>query len=224
MTLKMNHLLGGIAGGLVFGLVAGLLMGSCVFPAGPNHRTVAGMLQAEGEIASGSSMAGGGMAPAGGPSGDSTPAGMDPGGGVMESIFAKVAELKRRVETDPKDRGAVVQLANLYYDANKFDQAIEYYEKALTLDRKDPNVLTDMANSYWLAGNVERAKELLKEAQQSFPDHWQSAGSLFFLAVTARDSALAKEALERVRSLNPGFEKLPEMEKLYEDMARGGRG
>lgn len=225
MVVKMNHLFGGIAGGIVFGLVAGLLMGSCVFPAGPNHRTVAGVSEAApsgletgaegGEGGQPSSMRGG--------SSESTPAGMDPGSGVMESVFAKVGDLKRRIDANPKDRAALVDLANLYYDANKFDQAIVYYEKALMIDGNDPNVLTDMANSYWLSGKADRAKQVLQETQQKFPAHWQSAASLFFLAVTGHDAPLAKQALDRVQGLNPGFEKLPQMQKMYEDMPRGGR-
>jgi tetratricopeptide (TPR) repeat protein len=211
MILKMNHLFGGIAGGVAFGLVAGLLLGSCVFEAGPNHRAAGG-----GPPAASPEM---GEAPAAA----QTPGGMDPGAAVMDTVFAKVAELKAAIEKNPGDRRALVELGNLYYDSGKYDQAVGFYERALAIDRHDPNLLTDTGNSYFLLGNTGRAQPYFEEAQKGFPQHWQSAASLFFLAAATRNATLASSSLERVRALHPSFEKLPEMQKIYEDLNRGGR-
>jgi tetratricopeptide (TPR) repeat protein len=213
MTLKMNHLFGGIAGGVAFGLVSGLLLGSCVFEAGPNHRAAGG---------GAASMASQEMAQEP-PQAAPTPGGMDPGSSVMATVFAKVGELKSAIEKDPLDRASLIELGNLYYDSGKYDQAAPLYERALAVDRKDPNVLTDAGNAYFLLGDTTRAQPLFEEAQKGFPMHWQSAASLFFLAATTKNATLAGSALERVKSLNPTFEKLPEMQKIYEDLNRGGR-
>jgi len=215
MTLKMNHLFGGIAGGVAFGLVSGLLLGSCVFDAGPNHRAAGGgaPLQAPPQMAQES----------GAPQAAPTPGGMDPGSNVMATVFAKVGELKNAIEKNPQDRASLVELGNLYYDSGKYDQAAVLYERALAIDRKDPNLLTDAGNAYFLLGNTTKAQPLFEEAQKGFPSHWQSAASLFFLAATTKNAPLAESALARVKTLNPTFEKLPEMQKIYEDLNRGGR-
>src|SRR5262245_9878516 len=128
MPLKMSHLFGGILGGVAFGLAAGLLLGSCVFEGGPNHAATApgAARAAAAEPAEGMPSGGGAVAAA--------PGGMDPGGGAMESVFARVANLKKALAANPSDRGALIELGNLYYDANKFDQAASYYEKAVALD------------------------------------------------------------------------------------------
>lgn len=212
MTLKMNHLFGGIAGGIAFGLVSGLLLGSCVFEAGPNHRAAGG-----GAPSAASEMAQ--EAPPAAP----TPGGMDPGANVMATVFAKIGELKSTIEKNPQDRPSLIELGNLYYDAGKYDQAAPLYERALAIDRKDPNLLTDAGNSYFLLGDTTRAQPLFEEAQKGFPQHWQSAASLFFLAATTKNAPLAESALARVKSLNPAFDKLPQMQKIYEDLNRGGR-
>jgi len=214
MTLKMNHLFGGIAGGVAFGLVSGLLLGSCVFDAGPNHRAAGGgaALQAPPQMA---------QEPP--PPAAPTPGGMDPGSNVMATVFAKVGELKNAIEKNPQDRASLVELGNLYYDSGKYDQAAVLYERALAIDRKDPNLLTDAGNAYFLLGNTTKAQPLFEEAQKGFPTHWQSAASLFFLAATTKNAPLAESALARVKTLNPTFEKLPEMQKIYEDLNRGGR-
>lgn len=211
MTLKMNHLFGGIAGGVAFGLVSGLLLGSCVFEAGPNHRAAGG-----GAPPSAPEPAQEAQAPP-------VPGGMDPGANVMATVFAKVGELKGAIDKNPRDRPALIELGNLYYDAGKYDQAAPLYERALAIDRSDPNLLTDAGNAYFLMGDTAKAQPLFEEAQKSFPEHWQSAASLFFLAATVKNAPLAGSALARVKSLNPTFEKLPQMQKIYEDLNRGGR-
>jgi len=213
MTLKINHLFGGIAGGVAFGLVSGLLLGSCVFEAGPNHRAAGGgpPPEASSEMAQEPAAA----AP--------TPGGMDPGSSVMATVFAKVGDLKAALDKNPKDRPALVELGNLYYDSGKYDQAAGLYERALAIDRHDPNLLTDAGNSYFLLGDTSKAQPLFEEAQKTFPEHWQSAASLFFLAVATKNATLASSSLGRVKVLNPTFEKLPEMQKIFEDLNRGGR-
>lgn len=209
VTLRMNHLFGGIAGGVAFGLVSGLLIGSCVFEAGPNHRAAGGgPPQPSAETAQES---------------PPTPGGMDPGSNVMATVFAKVGELKNAIEKNPNDRASLIELGNLYYDSGKYDQAVALYERALAIDRRDPNLLTDTGNAYFLLGNPAKAQPFLEEAQKGFPNHWQSAASLFFLAATTKNATVAGSALERVKALNPTYEKLPQMQKIYEDLNRGGR-
>jgi tetratricopeptide (TPR) repeat protein len=159
----------------------------------------------------------------GAPAAAPTPGGMDPGSSVMATVFAKVGELKAAIDKNPNDRSALVELGNLYYDSGKYDQAAALYERALAIDRRDPDLLTDAGNAYFLLGNAGRAQPLFEEAQKGFPDHWKSAASLFFLAAATKNASLASHALERVKSLNPTFEKLPEMQKIYEDLNRGGR-
>ena len=224
-NVKTSHLFGGILGGISFGLVAGLLLGSCVFSGGPNHQSVA--IERPGAPQPGSGGPGGGAAMGGGGGGvgesgvgqggiaPGAPGGMDPGSGMMEAVFARVAELKASVEKNPADQGPLIELANLYYDAGKFAQAVAFYDKALSIDGSDPNLLTDAGNCYWQTGNTAKALELFKEAQRRSPAHWQSAANMFFLAASLGDRALAGQALERVKTVNPGFDKIHTMEDIY---------
>ena len=151
--------------------------------------------------------------PPAGMGGGQAPAGMDPGGSSMDGVFARVSELKQAIERNPEDRAALIELGNLYYDVNKHSEAALYYERAVALDRSDPNVLTDLANSYMFQGDNPRALELLREVQQRFPSHWQSAANLFYLSSSVGDTATARTALESLKQSNPGFPKIPDMER-----------
>jgi tetratricopeptide (TPR) repeat protein len=60
----------------------------------------------------------------------------------------QVQALQNVIANDPKNENARVQLANLYFDAEKYDDAIKWYEAALKLNPKDANVSTDLGVSY----------------------------------------------------------------------------
>ena len=49
-------------------------------------------------------------------------------------MFAKAAEpLLDQLQSNPNDFETLIKLGNLYYDSQAYPQAIEYYEKALTV-------------------------------------------------------------------------------------------
>jgi hypothetical protein len=100
----------------------------------------------------------GGAPEAGAPGGDAT-AGSAPngvGGGTPAQVAAGgppapvqrlLTELRGRLQANPNDIGALVNLANLYFDAGKYAQAVPYYERALVLDPDNPDTRTDYATA-----------------------------------------------------------------------------
>jgi len=85
---------------------------------------------------------GGGNGVGGGP-----PAVAAPGGGPPAPVQRLLVDLRGRVQRNPKDLGALVNLANLYFDAAKYPQAIGYYRRALALDPENPDTRTDYATA-----------------------------------------------------------------------------
>lgn len=75
------------------------------------------------------------------------------GGGPPAPVMAMLASLRARLAANPKDLSALVTLANLYFDANKFSQSLPYYRRALALDPENPDVRTDYATALHGAGD-----------------------------------------------------------------------
>ncbi len=69
----------------------------------------------------------------------------------------KVQALTTILSSDPKNAGAAVQLANVYFDAEKFDDAIGWYRKALDLNPSDPDASTDLGVSYYYTNRTDEA-------------------------------------------------------------------
>src|SRR6185436_19698126 len=65
-------------------------------------------------------------------------AGASPRAAVLDE--AKVTALKSVAEREPSNAQPRVELANLYFDAERYDDAIKWYQDALKLSPADVNV------------------------------------------------------------------------------------
>jgi tetratricopeptide (TPR) repeat protein len=92
-----------------------------------------------------------------------------------------------REVTNPKPR---VELGDLYFDAQKFDEAITWYEAALKLNPNDVNVSTDLGVSYYYTNNPDKALEQLDRSLKIDPRH---AKTLLNVGIV---KAFAKQDLE----------------------------
>jgi tetratricopeptide (TPR) repeat protein len=70
---------------------------------------------------------------------------------------ARIKGLEEAAAQNPKDLQARVQLGNLFFDAEKYPEAITWYEQALTLDPTDPNVSTDLGVAYYYTNQPDKA-------------------------------------------------------------------
>jgi cytochrome c-type biogenesis protein CcmH/NrfG len=117
----------------------------------------------------------------------------------------KVQSLLTIIKSDPKNVGAHVQLANTYFDAERYPDAIKWYEEALKLDPKNPDASTDLGVSYYYSGRTDDALKQFENSLKLNPKH---AKTLFnkgiVLAFGKRDLQGATDAWQQVVQLAPG--------------------
>jgi tetratricopeptide (TPR) repeat protein len=116
----------------------------------------------------------------------------------------KVNALKavaEREATNPKPR---VELANLYFDAEKFDDAIKWYEAALQLNPNDVNVSTDLGVSYYYTNNPDKALAQLDRSLKLDPKHAKTLLNIGIVKAFAKqDLEGASKAWQQVIELAP---------------------
>ncbi|MDP9359815.1 MAG: tetratricopeptide repeat protein [Acidobacteriota bacterium] len=93
-------------------------------------------------------------------------------GSPMAMVQQQLATLKDAIARDPKNFDALVQLGDMYMDAAKFPQAIDYLERAVAV-RDDANVRTDLGICYKQSGQPGRALAEFERAGSLAPDQWQ---------------------------------------------------
>jgi len=91
-------------------------------------------------------------------------------GGPPAPVMHAITELRARLARNPKDVAALVALANMEFDAQKFDKADAYYRRALALDPTNPDVRTDDAVALHQTGHDLEALANLDRVLKERPD------------------------------------------------------
>ena len=133
-------------------------------------------------------------------------------------VIAKAAEpLLAQLKTNPNDFDTLVKLGNIYYDGQTYPQAIEYYEKALSIQPDNADVRTDMGTAYWYTGNPDKAIANFEKALAIRPNH---PGTLFNLGIVRwqgkKDPKGAIMAWEKLLQTNPDYPQKEQVQMLIE--------
>jgi tetratricopeptide (TPR) repeat protein len=137
----------------------------------------------------------------------------------------RVQALKTIVTNDPKNVEARVQLANTYFDGERYQDAITWYQEALRLDPRNVNASTDLGVSYYYLNQPDRAlkqfelslaidprhtKTLLNQGivrafgKQDLTGATASWQKVVELAPESPEGQAARRALDSMRSAHPG--------------------
>ena len=107
---------------------------------------------------------------------------------------------------DPKNVAAAIGAGNLLYDAQRYSEAIGYYQQGFAGNPADINVSTDLGTALWYTG---RADEALAQYDKSLAINPTHAQTLFNVGIVRndgkRDHAGAVEAWERLLASNPAY-------------------
>jgi cytochrome c-type biogenesis protein CcmH/NrfG len=117
----------------------------------------------------------------------------------------RATDLERQANAQPDDVKVRVELANLYYDAERFDLAIPWYEAALRLDGRNPNVSTDLALCYYFTSDADKALRQLDHSLSIDPKHTKSLLNQGIIrAFGKQDLDGAAESWQKVVAIAPG--------------------
>lgn len=115
--------------------------------------------------------------------------------------------LLAQLATDPSNSDLLANIGNVYYDAQQFPTAIEYYQQSLKIRPTNASVRTDMATAYWYLGNADTA---IAEFTRALADEPNKPNTLFNLGVVLWqgkmdvDAALA--SWQKLVDTNPNYE------------------
>jgi cytochrome c-type biogenesis protein CcmH/NrfG len=175
--MKPESIAFGIAG-VAFGLIAGWIIGTQ--QAGP--RVPAAAAQA---------------APA-------APTGDPSAGRAAVLDEAEVQALRSAADREPSNPSPRVQLGNLYFDAERYDDAIKSYGDALKLAPNDVNVSTDLGVSYYYTNQPDRALSQFDHSLKIDPRHAKTLLNVGIVrAFGKQDFDGATEVWQRVVQLAP---------------------
>ena len=139
---------------------------------------------------------------------------------------AKVQGLMTIIKSDPKNAGAHVQLGNAYFDAERYPDAIKWYEDGLKLDPKNVDASTDLAVAYYYSNRTDEALKQFDYSLKLNPSHTKTLlNQGIVLAFGKRDLKGATDAWEKLVKIAPNS---PEAQAARQGLqgiaAAAGRG
>ena len=125
---------------------------------------------------------------------------------ISTAQSGRMLALEREIENNPNNLAAWLELGNLYFDTNKFSDAIQAYSKYINLNPDNPDVWTDMGVMYRRIGNPADAISSFDKAIELNPQHEQARfnkGIVQYYDLGNREAAL--ETWNELIKINPNF-------------------
>lgn len=117
---------------------------------------------------------------------------------------AEVRKHEELAEREPDNVMARVRLGNLYFDAERYQDAARWYEAAVALDSTDPDVSTDLGVAYYYLDQPDRALKQFEHSLSVDPKHTKTMLNMGIVrAFGKQDLDGAIEAWEQVIALAP---------------------
>ena len=117
---------------------------------------------------------------------------------------AQVKAFTSVAEREPSNAVPRVQLGNLYFDAERYDEAIKWYSDALRLTPNDVDVSTDLGVSYYYTNQPDRALEQFARSLKIDQGHAKTLLNVGVVkAFGKQDLEGAQQAWEQVIKVAP---------------------
>jgi len=137
---------------------------------------------------------------------------------------AEAQRLQAVAQQNPADAKTRVALGNLYFDVERYSEAIAWYQQALKIDPNDADASTDLGVCYYYSNDPDRALQQFEASLRANPKHTKTLlnqgivkafgkqdlkgaaaawGKLIEIAPTSPEAETARKALEGLRTAHP---------------------
>jgi cytochrome c-type biogenesis protein CcmH/NrfG len=117
---------------------------------------------------------------------------------------SRAAALKAAADKNPKDAATRIELGNLYFDHQRFQDAVRWYEAALVIDPRNVNVSTDLGIAYYYMNQPDLALKQFDRSLQIEPRHTKTLLNIGVVRAFAKqDLEGAAKAWQRVVDVAP---------------------
>src|SRR6186997_2950368 len=120
---------------------------------------------------------------------------------------SRASAMKTTAQQNPTDAVTRVQLGNMYFDAGRYPEAVEWYEAALKVNPKDVNASTDLGIAYYYSNQADKALAQFDRSLEVDPRHAKTLLNIGIVrAFGKQDLKGASEAWQKVLAIAPGSE------------------
>jgi tetratricopeptide (TPR) repeat protein len=151
--------------------------------------------------------------PIGGDQGQSTP---DP-----QAMRAQVNSQLEKAKNEPNNFDAQVQAAELYYQIQRYDQAIEFLLKANSIKPTDYQTVAALGVVNLDAGHYDQAEKWYRAAMKMKSDDVVVLSGLAAATLEKGDAKAAEDAIAKLEKVDPNSQDLPQFRDKLASLKAG---
>ena len=152
---------------------------------------------------------------------DHPPVGAQSGGGDPQAMRAEVTASIEKARNEPKNFDAQIKAAELYYQIQRYDQAIEFLLKANALNPTDYRTVAILGMVNLDAGHYETAEKWYLAAMKMKEDDVMVLSGLAAARLEKGDAKGSEDAIARLEKVDPSSTDLPKFKDRLASLKAG---
>jgi len=137
---------------------------------------------------------------------------------VKQAADAQAAPLLEKLKSDPGNADLLTSTGNVYYDAQQYPVAIDYYARVLKIKPSDTAVRTDLGTAYWYIGNADAAIDEFNKALAYAPNNPNTLFNLGLVQWKGKLDAVAAIAnWQKLLATNPAYEEKDKVQQMIRE-------
>ena len=100
---------------------------------------------------------------------------------------SRAATLAQAAERNPRDANVRLDLGNLYFDAERFEDAARWYQQALAIEPGNVNASTDLGIAYYYMNRPDQALQQFDRSLAIDPRHTKTLLNVGIVRAFAKD-------------------------------------
>jgi tetratricopeptide (TPR) repeat protein len=141
--------------------------------------------------------------------------------GNPQGMQAEVTASIEKARSEPKNFDAQVKAAELYYQIQRYDQAIEYLLKANQLKPTDYQTVKILGMVNLDAGHYDTAEKWYRAAMKMKSDDVMVLSGLAAVTLQKGDAKAAEDAIAQLEKVDPNSEDLPQFRDKLASLKAG---
>ncbi len=136
----------------------------------------------------------------------------------------QLKEMEQHARENPDHIDVRIRLGDAYYDMQRFDAAIPWYEEALKLEPARIVVLNDLSICYLAVGKADKAIELAKQSLELEKDNPVGLQNLGWFYLSSDNLPAAIETWEKLIAVHPDFQNIEAVKKQLDNAKAHAKG
>jgi tetratricopeptide (TPR) repeat protein len=141
--------------------------------------------------------------------------------GNPQAMQAQVQASLEKARSEPQNFEAQIQAADLYYQIQRYDQAIEYLLKANQLKPTDYRTVVLLGMVNLDAGHYDTAEKWYRAAMKIKADDVMVLAGLAATTLQKGDAKAAEDAIAQLEKVDPNSEDLPQFRDKLASLKAG---